>query len=59
MVEITRIKVLRNGGKTIAVLPVSIEVESVDEFYNEVDIVLDYKENANQVDWPYWYYISQ
>lgn len=48
MTEITRIKILQNGGKTIAVLPVSIEVESVDEFYSQVDIILDYKENANQ-----------
>ncbi len=43
MVEITRIKILRNGTGKIGVLPCSIEVEDVDKFREEIVISLDWR----------------
>lgn len=44
MIEITKIKILRDGGGKLGVLPVSIEVEDLEEFRDEIKITLDWRQ---------------
>ena len=50
MIEVTRIKVLRNGSGKVAVFPVSILVEDVDDFRTELRISLDWRQKDDSKD---------
>lgn len=47
MIEITRIKILKNGSSKLAVFPVSIFVEDVDDFRKELRISLDWRQKKD------------
>ena len=48
MIEITKIKVLRNGSGAIGTIPVSIEVEDIEDFREEIRIFLDWRQKDEE-----------